>query len=351
MIKFSDLMIRNLEARDKPYVIREDAPRGEGGFAMRVMPSGAKTWQLIYIFEDQRKWFSLGQYPQVSLADARLLFRANKKLLSKGIDPGEQTRLQRLENPQAMTVDELCNEFLEKYAQVKKRASSAYEDELNLKRDVRPLLGKYKAKEIRRPDILEVIDGIMTRKAPVQANRTLATVRKMFAWALERGIVESNPASGISKPSHEQPKERALSMKEVATFWANAGQKDDLQSIEIVKVLKLILLTGCRPGEILALNWENVKGRWAELSGTSTKNKRPHRVFLSTLALDVMGKAGKGPVIKRYEGATIAVYTLSCWLRREKHLGLPSWTPHDLRRTCAPISPPTKRRRMWCSAS
>ena len=77
MIKFSDLMIRNLEARDKPYVVREDAPRGEGGFAMRVMPSGAKTWQLIYIFEGKRKWFSLGQYPQVSLADARLLFRAN----------------------------------------------------------------------------------------------------------------------------------------------------------------------------------------------------------------------------------------------------------------------------------
>lgn len=72
-------------------------------------------------------------------------------------------------------------------------------------------------------------------------------------------------------------------MKEITTFWANADRKDDLQSIEIVKVLKLILLTGCRPG-VLALNWENVKGRWAELPGTSTKNKRPHRVFLSTLA-------------------------------------------------------------------
>jgi hypothetical protein len=108
---------------------------------MRVMPSGAKTWQLIYIFEGQRKWFSLGQYPQVSLADARLLFRANKKLLSKGIDPGEQTRLQRLENRQAMTVDELCNEFLEKYAD-SDEADQSFQRKLTTRsRASRPAIG------------------------------------------------------------------------------------------------------------------------------------------------------------------------------------------------------------------
>lgn len=335
MGKFSDLVIRNLKPKPKPYVVREDAPRGEGGFAVRVMPSGAKSWQLIYSFEGERKWLSLGSYPAVSLADAREAFRQKRKLLASGIDPGAEQRQLQQQRREAMTVNELCDDFLEKYCQVKKRPRSAKEDEMNLQRDVRETIGKRKARDITRADIIDIIDIILARGAGTQANRTLATVRKMFAWALERSIVEFNPAAGISKPKTETPKERALSLEEIKIFWNNAGG-EDLTSQDIAKALKLVLLTGCRPGEILGFRWEDITGNWLEISGSKTKNKQPHRVYLSSLTWELLGKKQKnGLIIQRWNGEPIPVYALSYWVRNNSFLGLSNWTPHDLRRTCA----------------
>lgn len=334
MKTFTDAFIKSLVPKDKPYIEREQAPRGEGGFAIRVMPTGKKSWQMVYTFEGTRKWLRLGSYPALSLSKAREKFRKMRSILAEGKDPGEATRTKARERRDAWTVDKLCDEFLEKYCQVKKRPRSAREDKLNLKRDVRPVWGKRKARDIRRGDVVALLDVIVKRGAGVQANRTLACVRKMFAWALEREVVESNPAAGISKPATESPKERNLDLAEIVTVWQNMDARQDVPK-GVKQALKLVLLTGCRPGEILDARWEQLDGEWFELPSTNTKTKRPYRVYLSTLAKQIAGEPGTGLIVTKEDGSPLPVYTLSYWLRRCKHFGAEPWSSHDLRRTCA----------------
>ncbi len=331
---FTDAYIKSLAAKDDRYLVREQAPRGEGGFCIRVMSTGSKSWQMVYTFEGTRKWMYLGDYPALSLSKAREKFRKMRAILADGKNPGEETRAQARERRNAWTVNKLCDEFFEKHCRVKKRPRSAHEDELNLKRDVRPAWGKRKARDIRRRDIVALLDVIMARGAGVQANRTLATVRKMFAWALEREIVEFNPAAGISKPAGEQPKERALSLDEIKTVWQAMDAASDVPG-GVIKALKLVLLTGCRPGEIVGERWEQLNDGWLELPGSSTKNSKPHRAYLSTMAKKIIGDSGEGNIATKNTGESVAVYTLSYWLRRSSHFGVDHWTAHDLRRTCA----------------
>src|SRR6056297_2795100 len=141
MGKLTDIKIKSLKPRDKSFLYREDAPRGEGGFAIRVLPSGVKTWQIIYTFEGKRRWLSLGQYPNMGLADARKKFKQAKQLLEQGKNPGDDGEAKAAAARGAITVNELCDKFLEEYASKQKRPNSTKEDRLNLKRDVRKKIG------------------------------------------------------------------------------------------------------------------------------------------------------------------------------------------------------------------
>lgn len=334
MEKFTDSYIKRMKPKDQRYLVREDAPRKEGGFCIRVMPTGNKSWQMVYTFEGTRKWLHLGDYPSLSLSKAREKFRSMKRLLAEGKDPGETTRRKNQERRDSWTVDHLCNEFLEKYSRIKKRPRSAKEDELNLKRDVRRVWAKQKARDISRGDVKTLVDEIVTRGSGIQANRTLATIRKMFAWGLELEVVEFNPASGVSKPSTETAKDRCLSNAEIVILWRELSLQEATPSAVRV-ALKLILLTGLRPGEVLGAKWDQVDNNWLELPGASTKNKTPHRAYLSALTLDLLGKERNGYLVKRDGIKRLEVYTLSAWVRSSNHFGLTPWTPHDLRRTCA----------------
>jgi integrase len=274
----------------------------------------------------------------MSLSQAREKFREERKILSAGKDPGEMAREKKKERREAWTVDDLCDSYLKEYAMKEKRPRSAREDELNLARDIRPAWGKRKAMDITRKDVKALLKEIVNRGAKVQANRTLATVRGMYAWALseeeEESCIKFNPAAGITKPTTEVPKERALSLDEIVTVWKNLDGREDVP-MGVKKTLKLVLLTGLRPGEVVAGRGDQLAGDWLELSGTSTKNKRPHRAYLSTLARQVAGDTDAGLIVAKDDGSPIPVYTLSFWLRRCNHFGVAPWTAHDLRRTCA----------------
>jgi len=325
---FSAKYITNLKPKENVYSDSE-----KGGLTIRVFPSGRKTWIFIYTFNNKRTWYTLGHYPTVSLAMAHQKQREAQQLLDKGIDPARK----RQEYIKGWTVDRLCDEFLEKYSEVKKRPRSAKEDRLNLARDVRPAWGELKAVDIRRGDVVILLDAVVKRGAPTQANRTLATIRKMFAWALERQVIEFNPASGITKPGKEMVRDRVLSWNEIKTVLQTMDARNDVPD-PIKKAFKLILLTGCRPGEVLGFRWDRIADNWLEIPGTETKNKRTHRVYLSELTRSIMGNGETGLVLTRHTDTKqedIKTYSLSFWLKRCDHFGINTWSPHDLRRTCA----------------
>jgi len=254
-------------------------------------------------------------------------------LLAEGKDPGEETRAAQKERRDAWTINRLSDEFLEKYCKVNKRLRSAKEDRLNLARDVRKAWGNKKARDIRRSDVVCLIDEIMERGAMVQANRTLATIRKMFAWALKRDIVEFNPASGLDKPFRETPKDRFLADEEIKTLWKALSAPGEIPA-PVQNTLKLMLLTGNRAGELIKAKRNQLNGDWLEIPRENSKNNIPYMIYLSDFAKQFVSEINSEYLIDRSAMKNLEVYTLSAWVRRHNHFGLSPWSPHDLRRTC-----------------
>jgi hypothetical protein len=141
---------------------------------------------------------TLGTYPAVGVADARVKHAKAKADLERGIDPGDEKLKRKTAERNAETVADLVEEYLEKWARPRKR--SAAEDERMLRKDVLPVWGDRKAKDIKRRDVITLLDGIVDRGSPIQANRTLAVIRKMFNFAISRDIVDATPVAMVPLP-------------------------------------------------------------------------------------------------------------------------------------------------------
>lgn len=340
MKRFTDKHIRSLKPKDKPYDMREKS--GEG-FGIRVLPSGTKTWFTIYRRGKEKARLGHGQYPAVSLADARALHRQARDLLKQGKDPAEIKRKEKV----AETVAELAKQYIERWAKLRKR--SWKEDERILYKDVLPAWGKRRAKEITRKDIIALLEKI-AKRGPVMANRTFACIRKMYGWAVSVGILETSPCYGIQAPSKEEPKDRVLTQDEIRVFWT--GLENAAMSEEVRRILKLILVTAQRPGECAAVCWEEIdlNTGWWTIPAEKTKNRRAHRVPLTDLAIELLGMPGKGPAFpsprtsKGNLKKSIHVNALGHALRRAlkpnektgvRTLEMNYFASHDLRRTAA----------------
>ena len=176
------------------------------------------------------------------------------------------------------------------------------------------------------------------------ANRLLAYTRKLFSYAVKRDVLEVNPFLGMDRPQPEHSRERALSVAEIRTLWVNLDAAN--MSDGIRRALKLILVTGQRPGEVIGMHSREIDGNWWTIPVERSKNKQAHRVFLSDMALALIGEP-QGYVFSSpiNEGKSFEVRTLTSSIKDnlphkpgstvEDRLKIPHFVPHDLRRTAA----------------
>jgi site-specific recombinase XerD len=135
--------------------------------------------------------------------------------LSRTTPNGEDPATQKAEDRKSDTFEALASEFLERYAKPKKK--SWKEDKRIIDNKLNPAISNVTAKLVTRAQIRELLDRIAVT-APIEANRTLATVRKIYNWALSQDLVESNPCHGISAPGVEHQRQRVLSEDEIKTL-------------------------------------------------------------------------------------------------------------------------------------
>ncbi|NVN91495.1 MAG: integrase arm-type DNA-binding domain-containing protein [Desulfuromonadales bacterium] len=351
-IVFTDIMIRKLKPEEKKYI------RGEGnGFTIRVMPSGVKTWLYAYAFDGKRRELNLGSYPEVSLETARGKFDDARKKVKNGIDPVAEKEQAAEERRKAPTVSDLITEYIEKHAKVQKRGWK--EDKRILEKDALPVWGSRKAADITKRDVVLLLEKIMERGAPGSANGNFKCIRKMFNFAVERDIIKHSPCIGVKMPAPLNRRERILSETEIRTLWKSleaAGVTDEIQ-----RALRLIFVTAQRPGEVVGMHSSEIDGRWWTIPSKRAKNGKEHRVYLTDLALELIGDTtGKGYIFPcPHEGKVkpIEVNALAHAVRRnlawpvlhkgkpvfdsdgkpvtENRLGIDAFTPHDGRRTAA----------------
>lgn len=297
-------------------------------FGVRVSPQGRKTFFLMYWTGGERKRLKLGEFPRISLAEARREATAKLGDLARGIDPAEQRDAVR----EGETFAEVAEQYLTLWARREKR--SWMEDQRILDRDVLPTLGKTKAREVTKKDILRVLDGLVRRGAPIAANRTRAVISRVLSWAVERDIVEVNVCAAVARPAAERKRTRFLSEAEICAFWW--ALDDELPVIG--NAFRLLLLSAQRTVEVRLLSFSQILGSDWQIPGTITKNKKPHLVPLSRQALSIVraqAEEGSDLVLgsARRQGQPLSEAALSHVARRLcRRLGF-KFTPHDLRRT------------------
>jgi integrase len=337
--RFTDIFIRNLKPKASLYDLREAE-----GFGIRVFPNGAKSWIYLYTFEGRKRRLTLGKYPALALKEARVQYVKAAERLAQGIDPAtdrHQKRRSALEAHREPTVAHLVEEYLERWAKPRKRSWAR--DQAILYKDVIPRWGKRKARDITRRDVVLLLDAIKARGAPIGANRTFEIVRRMFNFAVERGILDSTPTSHVKPVAKENRRDRVLSRAELRQVWSSLETAPISHPIRLA--LQLILVTGQRKGEVITLEWADLdlKTAWWTIPAHKTKNGLVHRVPLSLMALNIIGELHRCRLSEQWVFASpiggsqrpITAPAVDHALRRCEFEGVAHFTPHDLRRTMA----------------
>jgi integrase len=337
-MRFTDKSINALKSRGERYEVWED---GRTGFGLRVAPSGRKSWLYMFRFAGKARRMTLGVYPEIGLADAGIMLAQAKHKLASGRDPGTEIVDSRKAERQAETVDELFREYLEKYAKPRKR--SAHEDERCIEKDVLPYWGSRKAKSITRREGILLLDRIVDRDAPIMANRTLAVVRRVFAFGVDRDILDANPFLGIKPPAKETRRDRVLNDDEIRAFWNGLQSAHMPESARLA--IKLLLTTIQRRGEVVEATWSefDIPKRIWTISASRTKNGIVHTVPLSEAALELLAAIKKdGDDAKwlfpspRLKDKPIGRGLINhCLAANREVIGVRNLRPHDLRRTGA----------------
>jgi integrase len=298
---------------------------------------------LAYHFHGRSRFLTLGSFPLMGVADAHIALAAARKLLAQDVDPGAVKVAARKTERDAVTVAAVAEEYLAKWARPRKR--SAGEDERQLRKDVIPRWGQRKAKDITRRDVIELLDAIVARGAPIGANRTFAVIRKMFKWAVSRDLIPASPCTAVNAPAKEHRRDTVLSADEIASFW-NALDDPALPILPPIRLaLKFQLCTGQRKGEIVGAEWDEFdlsESVWT-IPAEKVKNSMSHRVPLSPLVLALLNEIARNASGSRWlfpsprrQGEPISGHAVSDAVRNNRQrLGIGDATPHDLRRTAA----------------
>lgn len=360
-MKFTDISIKSLKPKEKKYYVRATMGAGKHGFALCVYPSGIRSWFFIYTFEGKRHSLALGNYPDMGIASANQKFDEYWNILKDGKNPATVIEEKQEKRRMAHTVNELIAEYLERHAMRFKRSHA--EDERILKKDVVPVLGKKKAVDITKRDINLLLEDIVDRGAPVMANNTFKVIRKMLNYAVEKDILPYSPAAGIKLPSPTVDRDRTLSEAEIKVLWLSLDTA--AMSDESRRALKLILVTAQRPGEVSGMQVSEIDGSWWTIPAERSKNKLSQRVYLTDLAQSLIREGRHGfvfPSPHKEKDAPMFRHALSravvnncptgcvndcvkctdkeclkdrSTLSEKNKLGIPHFTPHDLRRTAA----------------
>jgi len=323
--KLNDLFLKRLKPQARPFMVWDSHQRG---LAVVVQPTGRKSWKVIYPFGGRPRWYHIGDVAALSLTDARKLANRVMFQVAEGNDPAAERKAERSKG----TFEELATRYVEQYAKRKNR--SWQQADALVRRNLIPKWGKLRATDISRSDI----KGMMARlhEAPVVANQTLAAASAIFAWAIREEILKVNPCSRVER-NETRSRERVLSDSEIPKFWAAF---DDAGLIEST-ALKIILLTGQRPGEVANMHREHIEDGWWTLPGDpvptldwpGTKNGMTHRVWLPAAVQALLANMPEtGLVFANSRGG--AVDKLDAAMRAIcAELGAERATPHDLRRT------------------
>lgn len=342
----TDTKLKNLKPQDKMYKVAD-----RDGLYVAVSPAGTVTFRLDYRLNGRRETLTIGRYGPagLTLAEARERCLVAKKDIAAGMSPAREKQRGKQRLREAQTFGQFTVRWLKDYPMAE--STKAMRESI-LDRDILPVYGNRLLTEITGEDLRTLCDKIKARGAPATAVHVREVIGQIYRFAIERGQKVANPADEVSASSIAtfKPKDRALSPDEIRLFFEQLEHVGTLPTIKLA--LRLVLLTMVRKGELLQATWDEVDFKQAvwTIPAVRMKARRPHSVYLSQQALDIMVAlktcAGSSSYLlpSRYEAdkpmsnATLnRVIDVTVKRAKDEGLALDDFTVHDLRRTASTL--------------
>lgn len=330
MTKLTKRSVEALRIDAKDYFVWDSQI---AGFGVRVMPSGAKTYQAQYRKGGRTRRVSLGRHGKITAEEARKLAREVMGLVAKGENPAEEISQHR----RAPTMAALCERFFEAHVLENCKPTTQGEYRRAIDKFINPVLGSFKVVDVERKDIAELHQK--HRDIPYQANRTLGVLSKMFNLAEIWGVRPdgSNPCRHVPK-YREVKRERFLSgieLQRLGTTLADI-EVEGSETLFVIAAFRLLILTGCRLGEIQKLRWDYITPRGMELPDTKTGARRIPLPEAARAILDSLSATDGNPYVIAGKRAGSHISDLQHpWQRIRERAGLYGVRIHDLRHTYA----------------
>ena len=301
------------------------------GFGLKCTPAGRKVFLVQYRPAGDRRnprKYTIGEFGSVTPYRARVEAQRVLAERAAGRDPQAEKQISKRRIASERVAD-LAAEFLARHASQNRTAA---ETTRIFRREVLPYWGSWTVEEVRKRDVITLLDRLRERGAPIMANRVLAAVRTFFNWCIGRGILEVSPCSGIAAPAREQARHRILSDEELAAVLTAAREI----AFPFGSLVEALALTGQRRDEVGRMTWEHLDLRrhiWV-IPGEHAKNGKPHLVHLSAPMRSLLRATPRtGDVVFSADGQTLFQGYSKAKARLDRLSGVSDWTLHDLRRT------------------
>jgi integrase len=354
--KITKRVVDGVASREATYLVRDTEVRG---FVLVVTPAGSKSYAVDYRAGSGRgspkRRLTIGKHgspwtPETARNRAKLLLAE----VAAGCDPAARRR----EDRKALTFAELIDLYLSEGAGHKK-ASTLKTDQGRVEHHLRPLLGAMRADRVARADVERMRDAVTTGKTAEKietgkkrragsmttggkgaAAQCVALASSVFAFAVARGLCASNPARGVKK-APVRKLERFLSEAEIARLAeALDTEAQHTGNPYASSAIKLLLLTGCRRGEIVNLRWEHVdfERECLRLPDSKTGAKVVYLNAPARVLLQALPRMADNPRVfpgMRADSASASIQ--NAWERVRAAAGLVGVRTHDLRHSFASV--------------
>lgn len=275
----------------------------EKGMYLEVTPAGSKLWRMKYRFNGKENVFSMGAYPEVSLAEAREKRDHARKLIADGIDPNQAKKKQTLEADPSTLFKTLALEWLE--GKMHTISVESYKRDLRaFEKDYFPYIGDTPIQKLRGVDILFCAEKIQERGALELAKRAIPLAGRVFRYAIRKGIIENDPTPHLGEALKPR-KVKHMARLEISEFPEFLRCIDNYSGGVLIRLaMQFLSLTFVRTKELRFMEWSelDLDAKEWRIPAHKMKMDLPHIVPLSKQAIAILEQ------IREYTGTKPYVF-------------------------------------------
>jgi integrase len=349
-------MLTNLQVKALKPAATRYLKTDERGLCIDVLPSGVKSWIFRYRLNGRQQKNHLGQYPAMSLADARTERDRQAMLVKDGKSPAEEKRKKKLQTkggtPTNPTVRQFCDTYYRD--QVEGKLKDPAQVLRYIDKEICPLLGDKLLRDVTVTDIHDLLyrkrdEGKVGKRDEGKVRTALhlrGTLKRIWDYGVEMRLVDSNPAQLVKAKyiGKTRARTRALSPKELRMVLRTIDDSNLMRQFKLA--FRIILLTMVRKGELLQARWEHVDLSACEwtIPAELTKMHKPHVVYLAPQIIEAFRElrilsCGSDFVLPGRDSEQRHMHenSLNTALDRLTFEGVPQFTIHDMRRTSSTL--------------